>query len=372
MHRSLYAVSCLILTTLLLLFSGCTQPVLTSDGAVGANEKGANPQERANDRLRLVYLTPDQEDMLQLAITDLSAGQSKVLTAIEEGLADFSVSPDGSMIVYSAWNEAGGADLWSISLDGADPTLLAACAGAACGRVAWSPDKTELVYERHGGDQQGNTPALWRLDLQSGETEPLFGDEQGASAAASWSPDGQWFGYVSLKTAQTIVVHASDGRSYAVPNELAQPILWDPDGASFRVPRIRQDGELNLATLVQYDLHSGVAKPSLVSQRIADREAAWSPSGEWLAITRRDWTDSYPSKTQIWLMRGDGSEAHPVLADATFQYLSPVWSPDSNYLLFQRYSDSQVFLQPEVWMLDLATGSTELVLPSAGQVVWVP
>lgn len=372
MSRRLYAASFLVLTALLLLLSGCTQPVFTRGGTSNSNETGAGLYDRIDGQSRLIYLVPDQQGLLQLATSELPTGQSRILTAVSEGVADFSVSPDGNLIVYTAWNESGGADLWSIAVAGTQPSLMVECPDAACGRVVWSPDQSELIYERHGGSQEGTTPVLWRMDLRSKMTEPLFGDGQEASASASWSPDNQWFSYYSPKTAQTIVTHVSDGRIYAIPNELAQPILWDPDSASFRLPTIRQDGELSLATLVQYDTDSGLARPSLASQRIADREAAWSPDGEWLAITRRDWTDSYPSKTQIWLMRRDGGEAYPVLADTTLQYLSPVWSPDSNFLLFQRYSDSQVFLQPEVWMLDLATGSTELVLPSAGQVVWVP
>jgi Tol biopolymer transport system component len=71
-------------------------------------------------------------------------------------------------------------------------------------------------------------------------------------------------------------------------------------------------------------------------------------------------------------MRGDGADAHAVLADPDIQYLSPVWSPDGRFLLFQQYSMDQSFVQPEVWMLELETGQTTQVLPSAGQVVWLP
>ena len=134
---------------------------------------------------------------------------------------------------------------------------------------------------------------------------------------------------------------------------------------------IRPDGDQMLAHMMRLDLTTG-EQEDIGAPRMADFQPAWSPTGEWLAVTRWDWTEGYPSKTQIWLMRADGAEAHPVLADPDIQYLSPVWSADGRFLLFQRYTSDQTFVQPEVWMLDLDSGQTTRTLPSAGQVVWLP
>lgn len=374
MHRSTFVASCLLLIAAQLWLTGCAQPVLSTDSS-SSSETSVAVADSDDSRIpgsRLLYLTPDEDGLLQLATTNLPTQQSDVLTDETEGLIDFSVAPDGNRVVYSAWNETGGADLWMISPDGADVALIVACPDSACGRATWSPDGSRLVYERHGGGQQGVTPVLWEVDLRSGRTGPLFPDYQHATASASWSPDGQWFSYFTPDAAETIVYQITDGRQFAVPNELASPILWDPDGLTLRTLSVRQEDDLNLAILVPYDLQSGLARPVDEFARLADREAAWSPTGDWLAITRRDWRGAYPSKTQIWLMRGDGSDAHAVLADSAFQFLSPVWSPDGKFLLFQRYADSQVFIQPEVWILEWTTGKTELMLPSAGQVVWLP
>jgi Tol biopolymer transport system component len=163
----------------------------------------------------------------------------------------------------------------------------------------------------------------------------------------------------------------ADGNSYDLPNDLGDPVAWDPAGRAVVSLEIKPDGNLMLARLMRLDLDTGDRK-EIGAAGMADRQPVWSPTGEWLAVTRRDWTGAYPSKTQIWLMRGDGADARAVLADPDIQYLSPVWSPDGRFLLFQKYSSDQSFVQPEVWMLELETGQTTQVLPSAGQVVWLP
>ncbi len=353
----------------LVLFGACSAPLLSVGNTQPAAEvKGeAAP---AVESTTLVYLTPDQNDFLQLATMDLSSREVHVLTDEVEGLSDFSLSHDGSKIVYTGWNEDGGADIWSMPITGGQATLLVPCPGAACGRATWSPDGSSFVYERHGGGTEAAVPALWRFDGKTEKTEPLFGNDQFVSATASWSPDGQWFSYYTPGTQTTTVSHTSGERTFEVPNPLGMPVVWDPDGRTIRAFAVTHEGNPILSKLTRYDLEDGSDRGPVDDQHIADLGAAWSPSGDWLAVTRRDWTGAYPSKTQIWLMRGDGSEAHPVLADTEQQYLSPVWSPDGRYLLFQHYASSQSFVQPQVGMLDLETGQIEAVLASGGQVVW--
>lgn len=352
------------------MLSGCRQPVLVGQADPIAHE--AASQVSASHSSTLAYLVPDSQDYLQLALTNGAIGEVTMLTDAPEGLADFSVSPDSGQIVYSEWNENGGADLWTIPADGGAATLLVACPDSVCGRLAWSPENNGFVYERHGGAAGSLVPVLWRFNTQNGFNEPLFGDNRRATASASWSPDGQWFSYYSPGTGLSTVVHTGDDRSFDVANELGAPLVWDPDGASFRVFEVQQNGTPSIAKLVRYSLETGERQEAIDNLRIADLAAVWSPSGDWLAVTRRDWTGPYPSKTQIWLMRGDGSEAHPVLADDEIQYLSPVWSPDGKSLLFQHYSSDRSFVQPEVAALEIATGVVTPTLPSAGQVVWLP
>lgn len=370
MHRKMLLTGLFVLVAGLATLSGCVQQAPEEQGSRAMED--TTGQTPASSGLALAYLVPGEQDYLQLARKNVTTGEELMFTNAPEGLADFSVSPDGSQIVYSEWNENGGADLWAIPAAGGAATLLVACPDSVCGRLAWSPENDGFVYERHGGAAGAQAPVLWRFDVQNESNEPLFGDDRRVTASASWSPDGQWFSYYSPGTGVTTVVHARDSRSFEAPNELGAPLVWDPDGASFRVFEVQKDGTPSIAKLVRYSLETGERQEAIDDLRIADQAAAWSPSGDWLAVTRRDWTGPYPSKTQIWLMRGDGSDAHPVLADDEVQYLSPVWSADGKLLLFQHYASDQSFVQPEVSILEVETGIVTPALPSAGQAVWLP
>lgn len=369
-RRTVYA-GFLALIAALASLTSCSQRLISTGGVdgKGAEVAGASSELESS---RVVYLIPDQFGYLQLAVMDMVSRDGTVLTEEAEGLADYTVSPDGSMIVYTAWNEAGTGDIWSIPVEGGTPALLVSCSDAVCGRVVWSPDGADFIYERHGGEAESRLPVLWRFDSETNETEPFFGDARRYTSGASWSPDGKWFSHLSLDTGVTVVTAVNQDRSYEVPNPLGAPLIWGPDGQSFHLLTVFEDDQQSLAKLMRYDLSDGSQMGPVSELRIADREAAWSPAGDWLAVTRRDWTEKYPSKTQVWLMRADGSEAHAVLADSTYQYLSPVWSPDGRYLLFQRFSDDQTFVQPEVGLLEIETGQVESLLSSGGQAVWLP
>ncbi len=318
----------------------------------------------------LLFLAPDDQDNLQLARLSLATDELTVLTQTPYGVMDFAVSSDGRVIVFSAWREDEGAELWALEEDDA-ARLLTPCENAACGRIVWLPSGDLFTYEKHGGEGGSAAPALWQFDWKTQTTEPMAFDDDQARVNASWSPDGNWFSYF-LPGAEVIrVVQPATGRSYDLPGTLGDPVTWDPAGGALATLELKPDGQQVLAHLVRLDLATG-QRQEIGDAGMADRESAWSPTGDWLAVTRRDWTGGYPSKTQIWLMRADGSEARPVLADPDVQFLAPVWSPDGRFLMFKRYSSSQTFVHPEVWMLELATGRTSQVLPSATQVVWLP
>jgi len=351
---------------------GCTTPPVRSAGTI--REPGATVVIQAvqSKQGSLLYLAPDDEDNLQLAVLLLSAKKPTVLTQTPYGIMDYGVSGDGEIVVYSAWREDGGTDLWSIQVNGQNNRLLVSCENAACGRIAWMPEgKKQFAYEKHGGPEGSGSAVLWQFDWEAQTTRPMVSDSPEAHANASWSPDGNWISYYSPDKAVTEVVNVADGRRYALSHGLGDPVAWDPASKALLSLEVRPDGDQRLAHLFRLDLDSGNRR-DIGATRIADRQPAWSPTGDWLAVTRRDWRGKYPSKTQIWLMKPDGTEAHPVLAESEYQYLSPVWSPDGKSLLFQRYSNDQVFVQPEVWRVALETGVTEQVLPSGGQVAWLP
>jgi len=351
---------------------GCASPAIAPPIAAPEAASPASTQQDQPERGRLLFMVPDSQANLQLGSFSLASGTPATLTEAPYGIMDYGVAGDGQTVVYSAWREDGGLDLRAVQIDGQNDRLLVSCDNAACGRIAWLPSGDQFTFEKHGDAGGGATSALWRFDWARQSAEPLA-VPAGAQAGinASWSPDGRWLSYFLADRGMTEAVNLADGRKFELASSLGDPVAWQPSGESLVWLEIRPDGDQMLAHMMRLDLTTG-EQEDIGAPRMADFQPAWSPTGEWLAVTRWDWTEGYPSKTQIWLMRADGAEAHPVLADPDIQYLSPVWSADGRFLLFQRYTSDQTFVQPEVWMLDLDSGQTTRTLPSAGQVVWLP
>jgi hypothetical protein len=62
--------------------------------------------------------------------------------------------------------------------------------------------------------------------------------------------------------------------------------------------------------------------------------AQWSPDGQWLAFTTRD-----ERRTPVlWVARGDGGAAHDLGEGAL-----PLWSPDSQQVIYVTYDDTGNF-----------------------------
>lgn len=349
----------------------CTAPAIGTTSSFGEDEPATATQPVQTSPGSLLYLAPDNQDNLQLQLLSLASNQPMTLTEAPYGVMDYAVSGDGQVIVYAAWREDNGTDLWTIQIDGQNNRLLVPCENAACGRIVWMPTENQFTYEMHLGPEGEGTSTLWQFDWEKQAARPLAIEDSEAGTNASWSPDGSWISYFLPDKGMIRVVNAVDGRRYELPNGLGDPVAWDPTGKALMALEIQQDDNQTLSHLVRLDLDSG-DRTNIGTPRMADRQPAWSPTGDWLAVTRRDWTGKYPSKTQIWLMRRDGSNAHVVLADDEVQYMSPVWSPDGKLLLFQHYSSDRSFVQPEVATLEIATGVVTPTLPSAGQVVWLP
>ncbi len=82
----------------------------------------------------------------------------------------------------------------------------------------------------------------------------------------------------------------------------------------------------------------------------AERQPAWSPDGKWISYFS-DQSGEY--KLVIEAQDGIAPPREIAFQKATFYY-TPVWSPDSNKLL---YTDTNL----NVWVMDIATGQAKIV-----------
>lgn len=323
---------------------------------------------------RILYVAADTQANDQLFVSSGPGAQPVQLTQEDFGIWDYGLSPDGETIGYSAMRQDGGSDLWQIASDGSNRKQLVDCTEAACSGAVWSPDGSRVVYELRkmlvAGAAPG-PPRLWWLNPVTNETVPVFQDNQWLGYGARWSPDGQWLSYVSPSNQGIQVYNINDGRNFLIPSRMGGLGVWSPRGDALLVSDIQRQEEGFAVHLLKADPTTGqLIDLSGQEARVEDSAPVWSPDGGWIAFTRK--VAGASMGKQIWLMRPDGSEARYLTNDTDIHHGLPEWSPDSRYLLYQRYPLKELGAQPSVWLLDTQTGETQEVAASGNRPIWLP
>jgi Tol biopolymer transport system component len=132
---------------------------------------------------------------------------------------------------------------------------------------------------------QEKPPAVWDTTKARGQTRDIdFDTSEGTWMALDQSPDGKW-------------------------------IVFDLLGHIYRMPASGGKAEC----LTQ---DSGVA---------LNMQPRYSPDGKTIAFI-----SDRKGQNNLWLMDADGKNPRSVFSDKTQRALSPVWTPDGNYIVVQR------------------------------------
>jgi len=244
-----------------------------------------------------------------------SAGSAENWIAEVDYCCDFEWSPDGNRIAFSA-SPGGVANLYVIGADGSNRNQITN-SPAADREPSWSPDGSQIVFERFAGQFGG--PEVYRVDAD-GSDEVQLTTNPWSDEDPTWSPDGA---RIAFKRG-----YEQGGESYSAIYTM------DPDGSNL----------LNVS--------GGPGN---------DEQPSWSPDGTNIAFV--GWRSG---NADIFLVNSDGSGSKR-LTTAPEKDEWPSWSPDGAGLVFcRRIELGQLFT-----VNANGTGETQL-LPGGCTPDWSP
>jgi len=306
--------------------------------------------------LRLLYKEFGSEaDTVWLASAAEPQGRAKVAEvehAADVGISA-SLSPNGERIAYLALGPAGGelaldAQAWLLDVDSGKTELLTSDLDGAI-KPVWSPDGSSIVVCRNGPQAQiGQAVSLLKVDVSDGsETLLMQADDALGLYPIGYSADAGslYFAQVILSGTHFGVVAAAGGSPQLLvqaSDEFARDWHLSPDGSRVAfLARQPTDDRIVVQAFV-VELVEG-AEPQPLSDFAGALDAGdhfnpvWHPDGERISVGRTP-ADGASVAALVSLTGGELEEVTPG-PDQGFD-VPAGWSPESDYLAVRSFEGS--------------------------------
>lgn len=347
----------------------------------------------ARQPTRVAFLYPatgGTQNVWQADIDDPATPQQ--LTFSENGVFDFDFSPDGRWLAFAERSGSGAVTLRLLDLATSRLTSLVDCVAlkANCTTPVFSPDGKQLVYQRAEslGGRYG-LPRVWLVNMRSAQydTIALIADKQVVGHSPVWSADSNTVAFYSADVTQPgILIYdfiprgEDDIQLRFIPSSHGTMGTLAPNGTQLIFPELSRRGEQFFTHLRIADLRAKTFASFTDPQGPSDDVAAqWSPDGETVAFARRYTDERWTPGHQLYLKQLSAADDdltaiayEPSLTTSYFR-----WNGEGDQLVMQRFplardaSNGDGPALPEIWVHDLAGGTSRKIAEDAFVPQWV-
>jgi hypothetical protein len=260
-------------------------------------------------------------------LIDLNTGE---MTQLPKSIAGtgYAVSPDGTMVAYISWDDAGTPQVFIASLEGTDVQQVTHGQRGAATTPAWSPDGDAIAYASASGDYASgdeDVSNIFVLDLSTGEISQVTNEKPTTETNLS----------VGLGLGSVFPQFSPDGAS----------IIYEVnrgDGFSMRIVPVTGGKSVLLIGGGKNDVETGLG--------------TFSPDGSTLAVTCSGRLEG------ICIAQADGTNLRTLVSGPML--FGPKWSPDGTRIAYNNGDNvTNDVLVPDVvvFVVDVATGETTFV-----------
>ena len=248
---------------------------------------------------------------------------------------DLGFLPDGNRIIYSANDLIRGEDGRESVANGIyiydlkqQTNILVMTNVKSGAEPSMSPDGTKIAFVVYDNGRKSSQIYTAKAD---GSNRKQLTKGQYYNWTPRWSPDGKQVVFETTRNANAdnnvtnggyrdIYVMDSDGQNQAnlTMNSYGHHPSWSLDGKFIAYMAHRS------VFVMRAD---GSNKHNVSQGKTRDSEPVWSPDSQWVAFTRTAGNPPAEGAMDIWIMKSDGTEQHPVTFNKNnFTSYSPNWS----------------------------------------------
>lgn len=262
--------------------------------------------------------------MLLLVVSVQAQAQTEQVVQLPFVLKGYPMLRSGQ-VVFQSYRD-GDVEIYRMDYDGSDVIQLT---NNTFDDVTpdWSPDGSKIAY------LSNETGEFEVYVMDADGTNSLQLTDMGHCDSPQWSPDGKQIAFYSRQDNNNLIftfnLEESSLVQITAPEISGYDPYWSPDGSRIAFISSR-------TTMGVYDIDAeGTTPPVLLFEMSGIGEMAWSPDGQWFAITK---VVEPNFNLDIFLYDLDTSTLTR-LTTTTRAHNSVDWYPGGNYLIYQSNQD---------------------------------
>ena len=313
---------------------------------------------------RVAYVVSEAGQSSIWSMTKLGSNVKR-LTDETIKVISFDVAQSGDFIVFSSANQNGGIDLWRVSREGGDASMLLDCGLDRCTTPVIAPGDKRIAYSREAAgpnpDLPFGSPRIWVVDLESGADQAIYEDQSILGYNPSWSPDANRLASFDGLADFIHMIDFKTGDQFLFPSTTGGPVTWSPDSNQFLYTTFTQTEEGGRTQIKLADLTTNETI-TLIGEKdtydYAYYSVAWSPLAERAVLSLR--ADEEKPTQVLWVFDPNLLDGIIVANDPEYTYNSPQWDPWGNALLFQQFKLKGQY-RPEIGLWQEGTIQSEVI-----------